>query len=390
MRVAFVTTYDPSDVHHWSGLGFFIARALSANGMELVNFGPLAIDPFALAIGRAKGLWHNRIRRRRYFRNHDALFARRYARMVDRRLRERPDIELIFSPGTVPVAFLQDRRPLALWSDATHARMFDFYAEYTGISAGNRRDGHRIEQTALDRSAAAMFASDWAAASAINDYHAPAQRVHVVPFGANLEHAPTDESVARAIEQRPRDKCRLLFLGVDWERKGGPFAVEVAAALNRAGIDTELTVAGCDPFAHGAAPPFVRLEGFLSKGDAAGNERLQALLREHHFLIVPSIAECYGLVYCEANAFGMPALARDTGGVSTIIRDGENGRLFPIAAPASEFAQAVGGIFSKYDRYLTMARQARRHFQERLNWDVAGRTAAEILRRCPAFNPLPR
>lgn len=382
MKAAFVTTYDARDVLHWSGLGYFIAHALETAGIELEPIGPLSIDPLTFLTLKAKGFWYNRLKGRRYFRSHDAIIARAYARSVDRQLATMPDVDLIFSPGTIPVAYLKDRRPIALWSDATHARVFDFYAEYSDICDENRRDGHHIEQTALDRAAAALFCSDWAAESAREFYRAPASRVHMIPFGANVQRAPSEDDVQAFINERPRDRCRLLFLGVDWLRKGGPLAVEVAENLNRSGLKTELTIAGCDPYGRETPPPFVNVEGFLSKRDDAGRRHLRTLLSEHHFLILPSIAECYGLVYCEANCFGTPCLARRTGGVPTILKDGENGQLFDVASGADAYATFVLETFRDYPRYLEMAAHARRHYLERLNWDVAGRRAAEVLRAC--------
>ena len=48
----------------------------------------------------------------------------------------------------------------------------------------------------------------------------------------------------RMIEARPNDRCRLLFVGIGWERKGGDVAVEVARLLNDRGLPTELTMLG--------------------------------------------------------------------------------------------------------------------------------------------------
>jgi glycosyltransferase involved in cell wall biosynthesis len=388
MKTAFVTTYDARDVHHWSGLGYFIARALENAGLELDYVGPLHEARTTRLLLKSKGLWYNRIRRSRYFRAHDRILARRFASLVDRALATRPQAEVVFSPGTVPVAFVRDPRPLAMWSDATHARVFDYYREYSGLCRENRRDGHHIEQSALDRAAAAMFCSDWAASSAREDYGIPSSRVHVVPFGANVENAPTQSDVDAFLAARPKDTCRLLFIGVDWARKGGPLAVEVAQRLIAAGIPTELTVAGCDPYPNGGAPEFVHVEGFLSKASTSGRQHLRTLLSEHHFLILPSEAECYGLVYCEANCFGMPCLARRTGGVPTIVHDGENGQLFELAEGAEAYADFVRTVFSDYSRYQRMARDSRRHYVDRLNWDVAGRTAADILRASRNSNPM--
>jgi glycosyltransferase involved in cell wall biosynthesis len=84
----------------------------------------------------------------------------------------------------------------------------------------------------------------------------------------------------------------------------------------------------------------------------------------------------------------MPCLARRTGGVPTIVHDGENGQLFELAEGAEAYADFVRTVFSDYSRYQRMARDSRRHYVERLNWDVAGRTAADILRASRNSNPM--
>lgn len=386
MKVAYITTYDASDVAHWSGSGLFIARALERAGLELEFIGSLSTDPLTHLLLRMKGLYYNRLSNRRYFRSHDAVLARRYARVVDRELARRPEVDLLFSPGVVPVAFLEDQRPLAMWSDATHACIFDYYAEYSGLCDETRRDGHLMERTALNRAAAAIFTSDWAAESARADYGTPDARVHMIPFGANVERPPSDEDVEIFLAARPTDRCKLLFIGVDWERKGGPLAVEVTRLLNASGLPTELTIAGCDPYGEETPPPFVTVEGFLNKSKTSARQRFRTLLSEHHLLILPSIAECYGLVYCEANCFGVPCLARRTGGVPTIIKDGDNGHLFDVSADAGPYAHVVGETFRDYGRYRAMARRARRQFTGRLNWGVAGERAAGVLGACVATN----
>src|SRR5690606_921506 len=124
--------------------------------------------------------------------------------------------------------------------DATHANLFDFYPDYTNMCRRIIRDGHQIEQTAIDRASAVIFSSEWAAQSAVRDYRADPAKVHVVPFGANLENPPSTRDVNDAIRARPRQICKLLFIGVDWKRKGGETAIQVAAELNRIGLPTEL------------------------------------------------------------------------------------------------------------------------------------------------------
>ncbi|MEM8952805.1 MAG: glycosyltransferase family 4 protein, partial [Verrucomicrobiota bacterium] len=122
--------------------------------------------------------------------------------------------------------------------------------------------------------------------------------------------------------------------------------------------------------------------GFIDKRTDEGRRRLDQIFRRATILIVPSLAECYGLVYCEANAYALPAVGCDVGGVSTIIRDGENGFLVePGRFQACEADRLVALLKSPKD-YKRMASQARGEYEKRLNWKVAGRRASEIIEAC--------
>jgi len=87
-------------------------------------------------------------------------------------------------------------------------------------------------------------------------------------------------------------------------------------------------------------------------------------------LIVPSLAECYGCVYCEANAYGLPALARDTGGVSEIIKDGINGLLLKSNEQPEDFALRWLNIWCDREKYLSLSLNAHVEFEKRLNYEV--------------------
>ena len=92
----------------------------------------------------------------------------------------------------------------------------------------------------------AIFASDWAASIAKDYHHIDPGKVKVVPFGANVEHNNNIQDVSY-IEDRSKNVCKLLFIGVDWKRKGGDIAFKTAEGLNKKGLKTELTVVGCEP-----------------------------------------------------------------------------------------------------------------------------------------------
>ena len=126
----------------------------------------------------------------------------------------------------------------------TFVILIGFYDDYSKLSAETIRDGNRLEQKALDSAALAIYSSDWAAQTAINNYKVDATKVRVVPFGANIECDRSLNDIKSIVSSRSKGECNLLFLGVDWKRKGGDLAVKIAEELNKQGLKTKLHVAG--------------------------------------------------------------------------------------------------------------------------------------------------
>jgi glycosyltransferase involved in cell wall biosynthesis len=382
-----VTVDDASSVHTWSGTPRAMVRGLASTGLDVQSVGGLrtALDkPLWLAERVSERLAATARRRpawpapARYRAGRSPVLARAQARAVEDRLRSlRPDA--VVSPGTIPVAHLGGDLPVAVWTDACFGAMLGYYPQFTGLSRRTVREGHDLERRAYRRASLVAFSSQWAADSARTCGDVDPGKVHVIPFGANLDDPPSRESALRWARERPRDSCRLLLIGVDWERKGVPLAIAVTARLRDAGLKASLTVVGCRPPAGVKVPSFVAVKGFLSKTTTAGREELQRELREAHCFVLPSLAECFGIAYAEAAAYAVPSFARSTGGVSTAVIDGVTGRVFPREATAEEYARSILDTMNERDTYLRYAEAARDDFETRLNWGVATRRLADLL-----------
>ncbi|HEX8299778.1 MAG TPA: glycosyltransferase family 4 protein, partial [Rubricoccaceae bacterium] len=172
--------------------------------------------------------------------------------------------------------------------------------------------------------------------------------------------------------------CNLLFLGVDWYRKGGDVAVQVADALNAVGVPTTLTVVGCTPNLD-RPRPYVHLRGFISKATAEGRAEIERLLATSHLLMMPVRAEAFGCVFCEASAYGVPSVTTTSGGAGSAVTDGENGLVFEPRASAAEIAARVEALVRDTHAYRALARRSRATFEARLNWHAAtGAVAARL------------
>jgi glycosyltransferase involved in cell wall biosynthesis len=368
VSVAYATTYDGRDVRNWSGLGRYIGETLESQGFRLdyVDVSPsraYGLLAAADAVSRLTGRSSSQPER-----------TRPVVRSSGRRLRRHvaasaPD--LVFSPGTLALGAFDFSRPTMFWADATFAAMLDFYPDFRSLGRRTRERGLRLDSTVLERCDAAFYASEWAARSAVEDHGADPAKVHVVPFGANLQTTPSPAEVRRMVERRlAAEMCELVFVGVDWARKGGDTALAVAECLNDRGVPTRLTVVGCE------APrdvPFVEATGFLDKREA--DRELVRRLARSHFLVLPSRAECFGVVFCEASAFGVPSLAPAVGGVPSAVRDGRNGRLFAPDAGPDEYADFVEDALGRYEG---LALSSLEEYRTRLNWETAGAAVRRV------------
>ncbi len=372
MKFAYLTTYDAKDCHNWSGTATHMARAFQRQGVDVHFVGNLGGTSHGLRL--AKEFVYSRILGQRYLPERSPLHLKSCARIASRRLL-RLDPDIVFSPGSLPVACLDTRVPVVFWTDATFAGMVDYYPTYTGLCRETVRNGNRMEQAALDRCALAVYSSEWAAKTALKRYRVAPEKVRVVPFGANLECSPSTAEVEEALRERPRATCRLLLIGVNETRKGTDIALQVAAELNARGLPAQLTLVGARPA--GILPDYVHSTGYIDKGTPRGHAELVRLLARAHFLLGPSRADCTPIAFCEANAFGVPCLARDTGGVGSLIRNGVNGYLFGAAARAAAYADCIESLMRDNGRYRELARSAHECYRSRLNWDTA---VCEVLR----------
>jgi glycosyltransferase involved in cell wall biosynthesis len=366
MKLDLVSPYDPKTLNSWAGgVSYFMTNAFKEQSVFVDYIGPLKEKKNKFI--SLKWHFYKYILREIYHTNRIPSVAKGFARQVEEKLAIR-DTDVVLSLFTPPIAYLDCNQPLVLWADATFADLINFYPEFTNLCHESIRDGHLIDQEAFNRAKLTIFTSDWAAKTAINFYKIEPSKVKVVSYGANLASQDiTFDDVKILVESRLPSQCNLLFLGTDWLRKGGPLTLEVARMLNEAGLPTKLTVVGCEALAS-ELPSFVEPLGFVDKSSVAGSQKLHQLLRDAHFLILPSVADCTPLVFCEANSFALPCISTKVGGIETTIKDGVNGKTFSLNANSSDYCTYILGLFSNYANYKELAVSSFNEYKSRLNW----------------------
>lgn len=379
LAVAMVGTFDVGNVRKWSGTPFYMARALEDRLGPVLGLGDMPRWPANLARIRARLL--SRIDGGRRLPGQEEGVARVYGRTVARRLAaltRQPD--LVFSPaGSVLLSRLETDLPVVYSSDATARVMFDYYPRFTGLTDHAREMADRLERDTITRADLLLYPTRWAADSAIRDYGADPERVHVIFYGANLSEVPPAPDPEAHPAPGPDRALKLLFVGVNWQIKGGAIAVEALEALQAQGVRAELTIVGCAP-PEPIQRPGLTFIPFLDKNDPGDRARLGQLYREADFFILPSRCECYGIVFCEAAAYGLPALSTRTGGIPEVVAEGRNGFTFPPEARGDAYAERALALWRDPAAYRALRQSSRAEFDQRLNWGSWGEQTAGVLR----------
>jgi len=278
-------------------------------------------------------------------------------------------------------------KPLTFFSDNTAGRLFSEYDKYRARGAGYRLAAEEFERDALARCSHLAYASEWARSSAVTHYGVPTEATSVIPMGANITPADLDEPTASEAMRNSgapsRDELRLCLIASDPRQKGVDLAVGAAERLRRVGWNATLRVVGPNCRAVRRSPAAIGV-GRLDLSRPRDRQRMARIMGESHVHLLPA----FGIAACEAAHIGRPAVVSDAGGLPSIVRGGETGRVVPCGYPANFYAEAILDVVSDQERYEAMSRAARRRAAETLNWDAWGaamsdriRAAAGVVRR---------
>jgi len=380
IKIVFWDLYaNTEDVSNWSGISAMTIQGLRRAGAEVSSAG------YVLPLVRkltSSAFWHYyaKYRQLHYIPDRHMVLAKVFSWYGNYKVKTQlKKADAVVTTSTSATAFLATEKPIFVIHDATWAQVLELYPYFAASKQVPRvvSDGFEMEKRTFTRSNVTLIlASAWAAERAILDYHLDRERVHVLPLGANFEEDPPRHEVERAIQDRKGDHCNLLFVGREFDRKGGHIAVDAAAALRDLGIPTTLHVVGCSPV---GLPAFVSIHGLLRKDRKAEVKQLTNLYSRCDFFILPTQAEAQGIVFNEAAAYGLPVVATNVGGVSSVVKNGGWGLLLPSDAPGQHYASWIAELFRDRVRYLSTALSAREDYEARLSRSVhSGRLLAII------------
>ena len=88
--------------------------------------------------------------------------------------------------------------------------------------------------------------------------------------------------------------------------------------------------------------------------------------------MLPTRAECAGVVFSEASAYGIPSITTDTGGVTTYVKKGINGFTKTFSAGGEIYAERITQLLLDKKTLTDLKHSSRKYYEETLNWDNWG------------------
>lgn len=264
-------------------------------------------------------------------------------RRLNRELEERP-ADCIFMHTQVVALMATDimrRVPTVVSLDATPLN-FDRLGQAYSHKVGNpvfEAVKFEINRRAFASAAGLITWCKWAAASLGDDYGVIPEKIRVIPPGVDVRMFSPGN-------RRPGGPPRLLFVGGDFERKGGLDLLEALKVLGRS-VEVDIVTRSS------VSRPPLSMPVRFHVGLTPHSPDLVRLFREADIFVLPTRGDCFPQVVAEAMACALPVVATNVGAISEMVGDGSTGLLVAPGAP-SQLARAIATLVDDQPRREAM------------------------------------
>ena len=365
MNIAFLSFLSPMDIHCWSGTLYYMYQELSKRHHVKWIGGNLYAKMKA---------YHSDLHKDESQFNAEE-YAKEFGTLISIELQS-AYYDAVICRDYFYLAYLVAEIPIIYIGDTT----FHLFKDYLGITDECIiRQYDELERLAIARATKICYPTPWAKKSAMEHYGKNAGDVEVIEFGANIpEKIPYKQ-------KKDTKCCNLLFVGTNWNMKGGDKVLDVYHKLKQKNLNCKLTIIGSTPD-YTIDDPEIKIYPRLDKGQKDDRDCYNSILEDADILLAPTVFDCYGIVYCEAAANGIVVLTNNVCGINHVVKDGITGYLFDSKTQADVWAEKIQEIISS-KKMKELSCNARKEYEERLNWKVWGENMEMLINKvCPCVD----
>ncbi|MBI5542152.1 MAG: glycosyltransferase family 4 protein [Bacteroidia bacterium] len=367
MKIAFILPQNVHDKGIWSGTPYYMYNHLKNSFNEIVTISPIKKGNRLLYfLFTSFSSILNKLTRKQCVNYYHSYFLPKiYAKYIDNILKNDP-VDAIVSPSNIPFLYTNSSTPLFIITDATVDLLYKEYNNGKGWSKKYLKSQRHCAITVSDKAVHIVSSSKWIIPSLVNDFNISSSKITVIPFGANLN---TDNIKFSIKEIKDNEPVKLLFVGKGWDRKGGAIAIAICDELIKQNVNIQLTIVGSkvpDEFSR----PYITNYPMLNKNNPQELSIIDKLYIDAHFFILFPGAEMYGIVFCEAAAYGLPCISNSIGDISEIVINNETGIVLPRDSNYVDYAKQILFLIKNKEKYREMSVLSRKRFETVLNWNA--------------------
>jgi glycosyltransferase involved in cell wall biosynthesis len=244
--------------------------------------------------------------------------------------------------------------PVFIYTD--HTSLFNLKYRFTSPHKYLRTKSYiALEKQAYESAASVLVMSRNIQESLIEQYGIDPAKVHQVYVGTNT---PLPESV----DESKYLNQNIIFVGKDWERKGGPVLVEAFKKIQKELPDAKLTIVGCKPDIH--------VKNCIIVGDVSLKEVAYHYNKASVFCL-PTKREPFGIVFLEAMFNKLPIVTNNMGAAPYLVQPDRNGYL--IENDADQYARVLIGLLANPEKCRAFGEASYAIAKSKYTWDNVGK-----------------
>jgi len=218
-------------------------------------------------------------------------------------------------------------------------------------------------------------------------FQLPQDKIAVIPNGVDAGNFKTRSGTVRRSDYAAPDEKIVFYVGRLVREKGVQVLLDAAPEILASHPQTKFVIAGKGPYEpslkHQAAmlgiSNRVYFTGYIS------DEVRNSLYGWSDVAVFPSLYEPFGIVALEAMAAGTPVVVSDCGGISEIVRHGEDG-LKANTGNSHSLAQNILTLLKQPELGIRFRENAYRRVVNEFNWKNIARRTASLYREIREAN----
>lgn len=220
-----------------------------------------------------------------------------------------------------------------------------------------------VEQDIYENATVTFTCGSMVTNSLINQYGIDKEKAMTVHAGSNVPNWFVENDAKYSSKN-------ILFVGIDWERKGGPVLLKAFEKVLKKHSDASLTIVGCNP--DNIMVPNCKAVGKIKADKVAEYYNNAAIF------CLPTLREPFGIVFIEAMHYKLPIVANNIGSIPDMVVNDYNGYL--VDNIVDDYADTICSLLSNPGKCKQLGENGYKYAQSKFRWELVGKTMkAEIV-----------